>query len=135
MPETEAQALINRFMEEVINRRNFAVMDELVAADFVEHVPFPGQGPGRDGRRHVLENFHRAFPDLHWKADEQIASGEKVVTRFTWTGTHRAEFLGIPATGKNVSVWGIVIDVVHNGKFVESRILMDVMGLMAQLQA
>ena len=77
----------------------------------------------------------RAFPDMHWDTEEQIAEGEKVVSRFTWTGTHRGEFLGIPPTGRKVKVWGIVIDVVRNGKFAESRILMDNVSLLQQLGA
>jgi steroid delta-isomerase-like uncharacterized protein len=79
--------------------------------------------------------FHTAFPDLHWVLEEQIAEGEKVVSRFTWTGTHRGEFLGIPATGKQVKVWGVAIDVVKNGVFTQSRIIMDSVGLLRQLGA
>jgi predicted ester cyclase len=65
--------------------------------------------------------------------NEQIAEGEKVVTRFTLTGTHQGEFMGIPPTGKSVEVWGVVIDVVRNNPFSESRIIMDNVGLLHQL--
>jgi steroid delta-isomerase-like uncharacterized protein len=108
-------------------------LNELVAEDFVEHIPFPGQGPGREGLRQVLSAFISAFPDIWWTLEEQIAEGEKVVSRFTMTGTHRGEFLGIPPTGKSVNIWGVVVDVVRNGKFSESRIIMDTLGLMQQL--
>jgi predicted ester cyclase len=73
------------------------------------------------------------FPDMHWTVKEQISEGEKVVTRFTWTGTHQGTFMGIPATNKSVEVWGVVIDVVKNGWFSESRIIMDTVGLLTQL--
>jgi predicted ester cyclase len=73
------------------------------------------------------------FPDMNWTVNEQIAEGEKVVTRFTWTGTHQGEFMGIPPTGKSVEVWGVVIDVVRNNLFSESRIIMDNVGLLHQL--
>lgn len=73
------------------------------------------------------------FPDMHWTIDEQVTSGEKVVTRFTWTGTHRGDFLGIRATGKPVAVKGVVIDRVVNGLMTDSRILMDTFGMMVQL--
>ena len=124
---------MRQFVEEAINKKNLDVIDELVAEDFVEHVPFPGQGPGREGLRQVLATFLSAFPDIRWRLEEQIAEGEKVVSRFTMTGTHRGNFLGIPPTGKSVNIWGVVIDVVRDGKFAESRIIMDTLGLMQQL--
>ena len=124
---------MRQFVEEAINKKNLDAIDELVAEDFVEHVPFPGQGPGREGLRQVLAAFLSAFPDIRWTLEEQIAEGEKVVSRFTMTGTHRGDFLGIPPTGKSVNIWGVVIDVVRNGKFAESRIIMDTLGLMQQL--
>jgi steroid delta-isomerase-like uncharacterized protein len=124
---------IQRFVEEVINKKNLDAIDELVAKNFVEHVPFPGQGPGPEGLKYVIAAFLSAFPDIHWMIEEQVAEAEKVVSRFTMTGTHQGEFLGIPATGKSVNVWGVVIDVVRDGKFAESRIIMDTLGLMQQL--
>jgi len=124
---------MRQFVEEAINKKNLDAIDELVAEDFVEHVPFPGQGPGREGLRQVLATFLSAFPDIRWTLEEQIAEGEKVVSRFTMTGTHRGDFLGIPPTGKSVNIWGVVIDVVRDGKFAESRIIMDTLGLMQQL--
>jgi hypothetical protein len=67
-------------------------------------VPFPGQGPGLPGLKDVLREMRMAFPDMHWTIEEQIAEADKVLTRFTWTGTHSAAFLGVPATGKPVTV-------------------------------
>jgi predicted ester cyclase len=74
-----------------------------------------------------------AFPDLHWTIEEQIAEADKVLTRFTWAGIHKAEFLGVLATRHQVSVLGMVIDRLENGKIKETRILMDALGLMQQL--
>ncbi|HWB85905.1 MAG TPA: ester cyclase [Bryobacteraceae bacterium] len=129
------KAVINRFVQEVINHRNLAAIDELVADDFAEQVPFPGQGPGPEGLQYVVRLFVDAFPDMKWSIEEQIAEGEKVVSRFTWTGTQRGEFLGLAPSGRKVTVWGIVIDVVRGGKLSASRILMDAAGLMQQLGA
>lgn len=70
---------------------------------------------------------------MKWTLHEQIAEGEKVVARFTWTGTHKGEFMGIPPTNKSVKVWGMAIDVVRNGMYAESRLLMDNIGLFQQL--
>jgi predicted ester cyclase len=73
------------------------------------------------------------FPDLNFAIKEQISEGDKVASRFEWTGTHRGEFLGMPATGRPVRVWGIVIDRLENGRIKDTRIIMDSLGLMMQL--
>jgi steroid delta-isomerase-like uncharacterized protein len=125
--------VVGRFLEEVLNQGRFEVANEIVAEDFVELDPLPGQRPGREGLVEVVKGLRTAFPDMHWKAEETIASGDKVVTRFTWMGTQKGEFLGIPATGRGVSVKGVVIDRVVGGWMTDSRILMDTMGLMQQL--
>jgi len=122
------------FIEEVINRKNLDAANDLVLEDFIEHLPFPGQGPGREGLKFALNSMFTGFPDMHWTVNEQIAEGEKVVTRFTWTGTHQGEFMGIPPTGKQVEVWGVVIDIVRGSLFSESRIIMDTIGLLQQLE-
>lgn len=126
-------AVLQRFIDEVINQGRYDVCDEIVAEDFVELDPLPGQQQGREGLKEVIAMMRTAFPDIHWVADESIVSGEKVVTRFTWTGTHRGPFLGIPATGKKVAVKGVVIDRLVNGLMTDSRILMDTFGMMMQL--
>jgi steroid delta-isomerase-like uncharacterized protein len=125
--------VVGRFLEEVLNQGRFEVADEIVAEDFVELDPLPGQRQGREGLVEVVKGLRTAFLDMHWKAEETIASGDKVVTRFTWTGTQEGVFLGIPATGRGVSVKGVVIDRIANGRMTDSRILMDTMGLMQQL--
>jgi len=99
----------------------------------VEQVPFPGQGPGLAGLKDVLRGLRSAFPDMHWSVEEQLTDGDRVLTRFEWTGTHRDTFLGVPATGRPVRVWGMVIDRVHEGRIKETRILMDTLGLLIQL--
>jgi len=127
------RVVVERFVEEMINQGRFEVADEIVALDFVELDPLPGQKQGREGLKEVIAMMRAAFPDIHWVTEETVEQGEKVVSRFTWTGTHRGAFLGIPATGKSVSVKGVVIDRVVGGKMTDSRILMDSLGLMYQL--
>jgi steroid delta-isomerase-like uncharacterized protein len=131
----ENKTVVNRFVEEVINQGKLEQADELVIADFVELDPLPGQQPGREGLKEVIGQMRAAFPDIHWVLDEMVAEGEKVVSRFTWSGTHRGTFLGIPATGRSISVKGVVIDHVVAGKMVDSRILMDGLSMMQQLGA
>lgn len=127
------RAVVERFVEEVINQGRLEVADEIVALDFVELDPLPGQQQGQEGLKDVIAMMREAFPDIHWAIDETIEEGQKVVSRFSWTGTHKGTFLGIPATGKSVSVKGVVIDRVVDGKMTDSRILMDSLGLMYQL--
>lgn len=130
---TNNAAIVQRFIDEVINHGRYEVCDEIVAEDFLELDPFPGQGEGREGLKGVIAQLRSAFPDIHWVTHETISSGDKVVTRFTWTGTHRGDFLGIPATGRPVTVKGVVIDRLVNGLMTDSRILMDTFGMMMQL--
>jgi predicted ester cyclase len=70
---------------------------------------------------------------MRWVVDEMVAEDDKVVSRFHWTGTHKGNFLGIPATSRSVTVNGVVIDRLESGKMADSRILMDTLGLMQQL--
>ena len=126
-------AVVGRFLEEVINQGRLEQADELVAVDFVELDPIPGQRQGREGLKEVIGMMRAAFPDIQWVVDETVASGDKVVTRFTWTGTHQGTFLGVPATGRSVSVKGVVIDRLVGGKMTDSRILMDNLTMMQQL--
>lgn len=83
----------------------------------------------------MLQDLFTGFPDMHmhWTVQEQIAEGEKVVMRFSWTGTHAGAFMGIPPTQKQVEVWGVVLDVVRDGRFAESRLLMDTVSLLQQV--
>ena len=135
LSESANITIVQRFVDEVINDGRFDAADELVHEDFVELDPFPGQRQGREGLKDVLRMFRDAFPDIHWMVEETIASGDKVVSRFKWSGTQRGNFLGIPATGRKVAVPGVVIDRLKDGKMADSRILMDTLGLMQQLGA
>jgi len=125
--------VISAFIEDILKRGNFERAVDLVHENFVELDPFPGQKQGREGLVEIIAHMRTAFPDMHWKVSETVAEGEKVVSRFTWTGTHRDTFLGILATGKPVEVKGVVIDRLESGKMADSRILIDTLGLLQQL--
>jgi steroid delta-isomerase-like uncharacterized protein len=133
MSVEENKLVVREFIEETLNKGNVDAAGDYVSDSVVELVPFPGQGPGLSGLKDVLRGMCIAFPDLRWTIEEQIAEADKVLTRFIWAGTHKAEFLGVPATGHPVSVWRMVIDRLENGKIKDTRILMDVLGLMQQL--
>ena len=74
-----------------------------------------------------------AFPDLHCTLQGTLTEDDRVMTLSTWTGTHRGEFMGIPATGRSVAVEAWTIDRYCDGRLVESRIIMDVAGMLMQL--
>jgi steroid delta-isomerase-like uncharacterized protein len=135
-PETN-KATVERMIEEVMNQQNLAVIDELFAADYVMHDPaWPGPVTGPEGFKQwagaMLEPF---FSDGDVGIGDMIAEGDKVVVRWTWSGTHAGEFMGIPATGRRITVTGISIHRFADGKFVESWASYDSLGMMGQLTA
>ena len=93
-------AVVRRFVTEVISQGQMDLAAEFVWEDVVEQVPLPGQGPGLEGLKDILRGMRAAFPDLNFSIEEQISEGDKVASRFEWTGTHQGEFLGVPATGR-----------------------------------
>ena len=125
--------VVRRFIEEVLNQGKVDAAGQFFWEDMVEQVPLPGQGPGLEGLKDALRGLRSAFPDMHWSVQEQIVEGDKVLSRFEWNGTHRGLFLGVLATDRPVSVWGMVIDRFEGGKIKETRIIMDTLGLMMQL--
>ena len=130
----DIRVLVRRFLDEVLNGRDLeGAFAEMVAEDFVEENPIPGQGPGREGLREILAAQFAAFPDLHWELEDLLVEGDRVATRSVWTGTHRGEFMGVPATGRSVAVEAWTTDRYANGQLVSSRIIMDALGMLTQM--
>jgi steroid delta-isomerase-like uncharacterized protein len=128
------KAVSRRLVEEVLVVGNFDVIDELVDASYVRHdvaAPDPIRGP--DGLKQQAKGYRDAFPDLTITIEDQIAEGDNVATRWTATGTHRGDLIGISPTGKQMTGGGIVIDRFAGGKIVESWDNWDALGLMQQL--
>jgi steroid delta-isomerase-like uncharacterized protein len=131
---TEAnKTLVRRLVDEAQTEGRLEVVDELLADDFVDHSPLPGLPANRDGIRILFGALRAAFPDLRVTIDEQVAEGEKVVTRKTFRGTHGGEFLGAPASGRAVAFEVIDILSVRDGKIAEHRVVFDQLGLREQL--
>ncbi|MEZ4705848.1 MAG: ester cyclase [Caldilineaceae bacterium] len=127
--------LLRRFFDEIYNQGDLRVADEIVAVNYVNHNPAPGEAPGRAGFKTFVAYLRRAFADFHITIEDQVAEGDKVVTRFTIRGVQASEFAGIPATGKFASVTAIGIHRVVDGQIVESWLNWDALGLMRQLGA
>ncbi len=133
MSVEENKAIVRRATEEIFNRRNLAVIDELYATNFVSHGGTPEVTPDREGYKQFVTMSRTALPDFHTTIEDMIAEGDKVVQRFTAHGTHKGDFMGIPPTGKQVTVTGIAIDRIAGGKIVENWANMDMLGVMVQL--
>jgi len=110
-----------------------AVAEELLAGDFVDHNPLPGLAPNRDGFKQSFAVFRQAFPDSAYKIEDMIAEGDKVAVRFAANGTHKGVLMGIPPTGKRVSMTGVDIFRLTNGRIAEFWLSWDQLGMMQQL--
>jgi steroid delta-isomerase-like uncharacterized protein len=124
---------VRRFHSELLSARDPAVVDAFFAEEFASHNNPPGFPPGRDGVKRFFEMFRDAFPDVTVAIDELVADGDRVAVATTVTGTHEGELMGIEPTGRRVSVTGIDIVRVVDGRIVEHRGLTDIVGLMRQL--
>lgn len=122
-------------MDEVANHGNLEVVDTLVDPGYVEHeVPAPGDPVGREGIKHFFAVLRQAFPDLELTVEDQMVEGDRVVARVRCRGTHRGDFLGVPATGKRVSYEAIDIVRIVDGRVIEHWGVTDTFGLLQQLQ-
>ncbi len=121
-----------RFYDEVFNERRVEVLDELAVSDYEEHDPLPGQGTGLEGLkgrvRMVIDGL-----DPHFLIEDMIAEGEKVVVRWTNSGTNSGAFLGMPPTGRSFSIQGIDIYRLADGKLAEHWHVVDMLAHMQQL--
>jgi steroid delta-isomerase-like uncharacterized protein len=131
----ENKQIARRVAEEGFAKGNVAVLDELLAEDIVNNDPSvpPEIPPGREGIKVLAQGYAVAFPDMDFKVEDQIAEGDKVVTRWSAKGTHQGELLGIPATGKQTIATGITIDRIEGGKIIETWTHWDNLGLLQQL--
>jgi len=129
------KALARRGIEEVWNQGKLSTIDELTSTSATFHDPnVPGgKFTGPEGLKQFVQIYRTAFPDVHIKVEDQIAEGDKVVTRWTGTGTHKGDLMGIKPTNKFSSVTGVDIERYQNGKVVESWANYDMFGMMQQL--
>jgi predicted ester cyclase len=95
------------------------IADRVYAPSVIDHQPLPGQGLGLDGIKQLVALYHAVFPDLSVSTDDVVSSGDRVVVRWTATGTHQGDQLGVPATGKRVRLTGIDILRIEEGRVVE----------------
>jgi predicted ester cyclase len=132
----ENKALVHRWFEDLFNAGNLEVADEIIAPDHVNHDPtFPDIPPGPEGQKQVVNLYRSAFTNAHISIEDQLAEGDRVVTRGTGSGTHQGELMGVAPTGNQVRVTGIIINRLSDGKIAESWTNYDALGVMRQIGA
>jgi predicted SnoaL-like aldol condensation-catalyzing enzyme len=133
MSSEENKRLVRRFYEE-IDKGNLSVIDELVAENYVDHnpPPLPGLVKGREGVKQFFKISWEATPGYH-RIEDQIAEGDKVVTRLTSYGKHEGDLPGAPRTGNDLIMTSITIHRIADGKLVEKWSEKDVMGFLKQI--
>jgi predicted ester cyclase len=126
------KALVRRFVEQIISEGNLAVADELIATNYIYYGPGM-EVSGPDGIKQLFTMLRGAFPNWYETIEDLIAEGDKVVFRVTGHGTHQGEFMGIPPTGRQVTVKGIDIVSITAGQIVEHWANFDQLGMLQQL--
>jgi predicted ester cyclase len=131
--EEQNKALMLRAVEEWNRGSNEFFMENTVP-DYAYYSPSGNSRPmSRERTDENITALWKGFPDLRFTIEEVVAEGDKLTTRFSFTGTHLGEFMGIPATGNKIEVTGLIISLIKNGKFVEDREEIDTLGMMMQL--
>ena len=125
--------VVQRAVMEIFNKKNLAAIDDFISENIVDHSAPEGLPAGIEGYRMKVTAFVEAFPDLNISYSHQIAEGDMVAGRFTLTGTHKGDFVGIAATGKKISVTGHDQLRVKEEKIAEHWVEMDMLGMMQQL--
>lgn len=119
---------------EAMNTKDLSVFEEIMAPSYVNH-DMPAPAPGPEGFKQVVGAFFSAFPDMRITLEAQLGDGDLVANRGTFAGTHLGEFMGIPATGKQVTIQFMDMWRLENGRAVENWVRLDMMGLMQQIGA
>ena len=127
----EIKAVSRRLIEDVFNQGRYDKIDDLLARDFVVHSG--GTEQGREEFADMIRAYRGGLPDYLCTIDDQIAEGDRVVTRWTVRGTQTAELIGVPATGRRVILTGVAIDRVADGKIVETWLEADIHRMLQDL--
>ena len=121
------------FIEKGLNQKEMTALDEYFSPRLTDHALPPGLPVGLEGRKMFASALLAAFPDLRVEVEDLVAEEEKLVTRYSVRGTHKGDLMGIPPTGKEVSISGTAIDRFENGQSVEHWEIIDQLNLMQQL--
>jgi steroid delta-isomerase-like uncharacterized protein len=127
------RAGVQRYYDEVFNERKVDLVDQLAVEDYVEHDPFPGQGNGRSDLKARVQTILSAFNPTHFTVADLVSEGNRVVVRWSQTGIHSGNFMGIPPTGREFTIAGIDIHELRDGRMAEHWHVVDQLALLQQL--
>jgi steroid delta-isomerase-like uncharacterized protein len=131
---TDAKAIVRRLYEDVWNKRKLELVSDLFSPSHaLRDNNSSGSSVGPEAYKIQVTMFLAAFPDLRFTVEDTVAEKDKLVASWTISGTHKGEFMGIRPTNKKVSVEGITIHYLANGKIIDSNTSWDALGLMRQL--
>lgn len=136
-PNVEAnKTAANRYFDDVINQGRLGTIDEIMSPNVAFFIPtLPDPVRGREGMRGFVSGLHTCFPDLSYQVQHQVADGNKIATRYSMTGTHRGEFLGIPPSNNRITDEGTTLFHFLDGQIVQIWVAEDGLGLVRQLTA
>ncbi len=137
MSTEENKAVARRAVEEIFSAQgNLDVADEIIAPNYIGHDPVsPEDVRGPEGVKEFASMYRNAFPDVQLSVEDQVAEGDKVVTRWIASGTHQGELMGVAPSGNRVTVAGVSVERVVDGKIEESWDIYDALGMMQQIGA
>ena len=128
------KAVVRRLYEEVWNKRKLEVINEIISPSHaLQASNIFGSSIGPEAYKRNALLFFAGYPDLHWTIEDTIAEKDKVVACWTISGTHKGDYLGVPATNKKISVDGMTVHHITNGKIMDSYVSWDIWGMMQQL--
>jgi steroid delta-isomerase-like uncharacterized protein len=128
------KSIVRRLYEEAWNKRKFEILGQLISPSHALHGPlYTGPSIGPEVYRGQVAIFVTGFPDLNFEIEDTVAEQDKVVVCWTFSGTHKGDFMGVPPTNKKVSVDGITIHVLAKGIIMDSYVSFDMWGMMQQL--
>ncbi len=127
------RAVIERWYDEAWHRGNLDVFDELYTPDWAGHFPQGLELRGSDSHKQFGRVFGAAFPDGRYTVEETLVAGDRVVTRYTFRGTHLGPLRGLPATGRPIALTGITIQRIVGRRIAEQWAEYDMLGLLQQL--
>lgn len=134
MMDTEAnKKIVTSFIDRLFSKGDLTAVDDYLSQDFVNHDPPFGASAGREGMRAAASTFRAAFPDWHSELHLIVAEGDLVAEVFTASGTHRGEMMGVAPTGQGVSLRGINVFRVSDGRILERWGCLDDLGFLQQL--
>lgn len=132
MSTEQNKSIIRRYIEEIWSNGNLEAADEIVDEAFLFHGPIR-ELEGREALKQFVAGIHTAIPDIHFTIEDSVAEGDRVAFRWTMTGTHTGELMGIAATGKRFTVSGTTIARLSGGKMAEVWLYWDRLSLLQQL--